>query len=213
MLTRKSALLAAPLLTLGAIALASSPAMAAVVAPAASAVTVPALGTAPATAGAITIKDFAYQGPGTVAPGAKITVTNQDSEAHTVTADSGNAFNVTIAAGATATFTAPSSPGSYAFHCNFHGNMHGSLTVQAAASSAPVPAQAPAAQPTTPAAAQPTTPAAPQMTHMPVGAAATGVAAPADPAGIDVGLIAGGGVLVLAAGGAFAARRRILTKP
>ena len=56
-------------------------------------------------------------------------VQNSDSVAHTVTADSGDAFDVTIQGGATAHFTAPSKPGTYKFHCTFHSNMHGSLTV------------------------------------------------------------------------------------
>ncbi|MFH9861361.1 cupredoxin domain-containing protein [Streptomyces sp. NPDC017202] len=67
-----------------------------------------------------------------VRPGAKITVVNRDSTAHTVTAtgdkkpfDTGN-----IAAGATATFTAPSTTGSYSYVCTIHPNMKGTLTVR-----------------------------------------------------------------------------------
>jgi plastocyanin len=76
----------------------------------------------------IEIKNFAFQVPATVAAGAMVTVTNHDSMAHTVTA-SGGAFDVLVAGGATATFTAPTEPGSYDFSCTFHGNMKGTLVV------------------------------------------------------------------------------------
>jgi plastocyanin len=76
----------------------------------------------------ITIKDFKYDGPTSVAPGTKITITNEDSEAHTVTAASGDAFDVKIDPGKSATLTAPAS-GTYKFDCTFHGNMHGTLKV------------------------------------------------------------------------------------
>jgi plastocyanin len=84
---------------------------------------------APKSAATITIKSFAFKLSGPAAAGSMVKVTNKDGEAHTVTADSGNAFDVTIQPGKTATFTAPSKAGSYPFHCNFHSDMHGSLTV------------------------------------------------------------------------------------
>jgi plastocyanin len=84
---------------------------------------------APKSTAGVTIKSFAFTVSGPVAAGAKVAVTNNDGEAHTVTADSGNAFDVTIQPGKTATFTAPNKAGTYKFHCNFHSNMHGSLTV------------------------------------------------------------------------------------
>lgn len=77
----------------------------------------------------ILIKGFQYQGTLTVSPGAEITVTNEDIEAHTITADDGTAFDA-IAKVGTATFTAPAEPGTYPFHCIFHGNMRGTLTVK-----------------------------------------------------------------------------------
>lgn len=80
-------------------------------------------------AAAITIADFEFQGPDSVAPGAEVTVTNEDSTSHTVTADEGS-FDVTVEGGATATFTAPSEPGSYDYVCNFHGDMTGTLVVK-----------------------------------------------------------------------------------
>ncbi|MCX6500623.1 MAG: cupredoxin domain-containing protein [Arthrobacter sp.] len=80
---------------------------------------------------AITISGFAFGAPLVVPAGATVTVTNRDSAEHTVTADTGSAFDVEVkGSGGTATFTAPSTPGTYAFHCTYHPNMHGSLTVK-----------------------------------------------------------------------------------
>jgi plastocyanin len=65
-----------------------------------------------------------------VHPGAKVTVVNRDSAAHTVTATDGKGFDTgNITGDATVTFTAPSSPGSYAYHCTIHPNMKGTLKV------------------------------------------------------------------------------------
>jgi len=86
-------------------------------------------GSGGSSADVITIKDFKYATPTSVAPGAKITVKNEDSAAHTVTADSGNAFDDQANSG-NSTFTAPSEPGSYPFHCTFHPEMHGTLVVK-----------------------------------------------------------------------------------
>jgi plastocyanin len=76
----------------------------------------------------ITIQDFAFTTPTSVSPGAKVTVQNKDSTAHTVTADSGSAFDDQAQPG-NSTFTAPSKPGSYPFHCSIHPEMHGTLVV------------------------------------------------------------------------------------
>ena len=76
------------------------------------------------------IDNFQYKTPASVSPGATVRVMNMDAQAHTVTADTGNAFGVTVPAGATVTFTAPATAGSYAFHCEYHANMHGSLVVK-----------------------------------------------------------------------------------
>lgn len=86
-------------------------------------------GTNAPAATTITIKNFGYSVSGSAAKGSTVKVANNDAEAHTVTADTGKAFNVTIQPGKTATFTAPSAAGSYKFHCTYHSNMHGSLTV------------------------------------------------------------------------------------
>lgn len=78
----------------------------------------------------ISIKDYKYQVPKSVKPGAKVMVTNMDQVAHTVTADtSDSVFNLNIDAGGSASFTAPTKPGTYKFHCIYHGNMHGTLVV------------------------------------------------------------------------------------
>ena len=66
----------------------------------------------------------------TVPPGAQVTVVNNDSAEHTVTADSSGAFNVEVDDKHQATFTAPTQPGTYPFHCTYHPSMHGVLTVQ-----------------------------------------------------------------------------------
>lgn len=96
-----------------------------------SAMASPAAGSvASSSAVVIHIAKFAYQVPASVAPGATVTVMNMDGEAHTVTADSGSGFDLTIAPGTSKTFMAPMKPGSYAFHCTYHGNMHGTLVVK-----------------------------------------------------------------------------------
>jgi plastocyanin len=87
-----------------------------------------AAGSGGSAAAVVTIQDFAFTTPDSVSPGARVTVHNMDGTAHTVTADSGNAFNDAAAPG-NSTFTAPTEPGSYPFHCNIHPEMHGVLVV------------------------------------------------------------------------------------
>src|SRR5262249_19746628 len=91
-------------------------------------------GTSPAGNGTvITIKDFGYGAPLTVAPGATVTVKQEDSVQHDVSA---KAFQTRLlGTGETATFTAPAKPGSYDFTCSVHPRMHGRLIVQAGAGS------------------------------------------------------------------------------
>ena len=95
----------------------------------ASVATTPAT-TTPASGLTITIGDFNCGDPLTVRPGATVTVVNSDGAEHTVTADSGSAFNAEVSGKGTTTFTAPTQPGTYAFHCTYHPMMHGRLTVQ-----------------------------------------------------------------------------------
>ncbi len=82
----------------------------------------------PAEKVVITISDFAFQVPGPVPPGAEVTVVNEDSSYHTVTADDGT-FDVGARQGEPVTFTAPEQPGDYPFHCTPHPNMTATLVV------------------------------------------------------------------------------------
>jgi plastocyanin len=79
----------------------------------------------------IVIEDFTFSPTNLrVRNGAKVTVVNRDSDAHTVTATQDKVFDTgNITAGATTTFTAPSTPGSYSYLCTLHPNMKGTLTV------------------------------------------------------------------------------------
>jgi plastocyanin len=94
-----------------------------------SATSQPAASPAPAAPAVVTIKDFAFTAPATVPAGATVQVKNDDGEAHTVTADSGGSFDAMVGGKGTASFTAPTKPGRYPFHCTYHANMHGVLVV------------------------------------------------------------------------------------
>jgi plastocyanin len=78
----------------------------------------------------ITIDNFQFASPPSVTPGATVAVKNADPMEHSVTADSGNAFSVDIEGGESATFTAPTTPGTYDYHCSYHPMMHGQLIVK-----------------------------------------------------------------------------------
>ena len=78
----------------------------------------------------ITITNFAYQGPDSVSPGSTVMVKNQDSQAHTVTSDQAGLFDAVVPGGGNVVFTAPTTAGSYAYHCTYHSNMHGTLLVK-----------------------------------------------------------------------------------
>jgi plastocyanin len=84
----------------------------------------------PVSALTVTIKNFAYMPSHfTVAPGATITVQNEDPEIHTLTANN-RAFNTgNVTQGQPVTFTAPKQPGIYPFHCLRHPYMTGVLSV------------------------------------------------------------------------------------
>jgi plastocyanin len=81
-----------------------------------------------AAGGTISISNFKFTAI-SVPAGSTVTVSNNDKPQHTVTSDDGTSFNVKVDPGKSATFTAPSKPGVYKFHCNIHSSMHGSLTV------------------------------------------------------------------------------------
>ncbi len=84
----------------------------------------------PAAAVTLVIKNYGYIPANfTVPPGATVTVRNEDQAIHTVTADN-RAFNTgNVSRGVTATFTAPTRPGTYPYHCMFHNYITGTLTV------------------------------------------------------------------------------------
>lgn len=103
-----------------------------VAAPSASDVRITATPTTTATgAPDIDISNFTYTVRGPVKAGQQVTVVNDDDPSHSVTADAGNEFDIRVSGGGgTSTFTAPATPGTYAFHCKYHSNMHGTLVVQ-----------------------------------------------------------------------------------
>ncbi len=86
-------------------------------------------GTVPADT--IFIRNFAFS-PGalTVAPGATVTIRNEDGATHTVTASDKTFDTGDIPGGGTATLKAPSKPGRYAYFCQMHQYMTGSLVVR-----------------------------------------------------------------------------------
>lgn len=83
------------------------------------------------SADVVKISNFKFSPAGlTVKTGAGVSVTNNDSTAHTATADDGKSFDTgDINSGSSATLTAPK-PGSYPYHCTIHPFMHGTLTVR-----------------------------------------------------------------------------------
>jgi plastocyanin len=91
----------------------------------------PPTSAAPSRAGAtISIKNFAFS-PSTltVAPGAKVTVTNHDSVTHTVTSSSGKFDTGPVGPGHSVTITAPGAAGKYPYICSIHQFMTGTLDV------------------------------------------------------------------------------------
>lgn len=84
----------------------------------------------PAEQAVITVRDFAYELPGSVAPGATVTVINEGEATHTVTAQGDGTFEAIVAGGETATFTAPETPGEYPVACSYHPEMSGTLVVE-----------------------------------------------------------------------------------
>lgn len=78
----------------------------------------------------ITVEDFAYELPSSVAPGSTVTVINEGEATHTVTAQGEGTFEAIAAGGETVTFTAPEEPGDYSITCTYHPDMSGVLTVE-----------------------------------------------------------------------------------
>lgn len=78
---------------------------------------------------AVTIANFSFQ-PATltVAVGATVTWTNNDSAGHTVTADGGSFASQTIAPGSTFAQTFATA-GTFAYHCAIHPSMTATIVV------------------------------------------------------------------------------------
>ena len=80
---------------------------------------------------AVKISDFKFSpATETVNPGARVTVTNDDSPTHTVTADDGHSFDTGDLADGQSHTISISKPGSYPYHCSIHPYMHGTLVVK-----------------------------------------------------------------------------------
>lgn len=80
----------------------------------------------------LTINNFMFM-PSTltVKAGTEVVVTNADTTAHTVTADTKSDFDTgTVAAGRTVTFKAPSKPGTYPYACTIHPFMKATLVAR-----------------------------------------------------------------------------------
>jgi plastocyanin len=94
--------------------------------------TAAATSTTAAAPNTITIDNFAFAPKSmTVSPGATVTVKNNDSTAHTLTANNKSFDTGGINAGGSKTFTAPTKPGTYAYICTIHPFMKGTLVVKA----------------------------------------------------------------------------------
>lgn len=83
-----------------------------------------------ATTDKVSISNFAFSAAKiSVKMGTKVTWTNNDSVAHTVTADSGTGpKSDNISPGGTYSYTFDS-VGTFAYHCNIHPDMIGTVTV------------------------------------------------------------------------------------
>ena len=76
---------------------------------------------------AVQIKDFKFSPASlTVKSGARITVTNGDSTAHTATADDGAFDTGNVDPGSSKTITV-GKPGNYTYHCTIHPFMKGTI--------------------------------------------------------------------------------------
>jgi plastocyanin len=84
----------------------------------------------PSSTDKVSIENFSFS-PATITvkKGTTVTWTNNDTTAHTVTADSGNAFDSgTMEQGKTFSHTFDSA-GTFKYHCTLHSDMHGTVTV------------------------------------------------------------------------------------
>lgn len=83
------------------------------------------------TQNVITIQNFAFAPQSiTVKAGSTVTVTNLDSTGHNVAATDKSFQTEILSNGQSATFKAPTKPGTYDFICEVHPMMKGQLIVQ-----------------------------------------------------------------------------------
>jgi plastocyanin len=138
---RLPALIAVAMLTIAACSGGASPSPSAAAAstaasasPSAAAASAAASASAPASAaagaaGTVDIKNTAFNPTSlTVAAGTKVTWTNSDGFAHTVTLDDNSVDSGNIAGGVTFDHTFATA-GTFAYHCKIHSTMHGTVTV------------------------------------------------------------------------------------
>ena len=86
--------------------------------------------TAPSNGNSISIANFAFAPNSlTVKVGTKVTWTNNDSVAHTVTENNGAFNSGDLAPGSSYSFTF-SKAGTYSYHCSIHPSMTATITVQ-----------------------------------------------------------------------------------
>ena len=89
----------------------------------------PAATGAPVAANAVTIRNFAFAPQVvTVKAGTTVHWTNRDSEAHTVTSDSGAFGSSALQPGVGYSYTF-TKPGTYSYHCAIHPFMTGKVVV------------------------------------------------------------------------------------
>jgi plastocyanin len=86
----------------------------------------PSPSAAQVTGGTVVIADFAFVAT-EVGAGSVVSVRNDDGATHTVT---GDGFDVSVDPGATGTFVAPATPGTYDYVCAIHPSMKAKLVVK-----------------------------------------------------------------------------------
>lgn len=86
--------------------------------------------TVPPDAPVISIEESTYTTPPTVRAGEQIVVKNGAGPEHSVTSDTEGLFDTHVDGNESATFTAPTTPGGYTFHCIYHPEMNGILIVE-----------------------------------------------------------------------------------
>lgn len=109
---------------------APAPAPAQAAAPAVEAVESPGATVTPAGPPALDIAGFAFPTDLVVPAGAVVEITNADAAPHTVVGDDGAFASDVVAAGGTASITAPTAPGTYPYACTIHPSMTGRFVVQ-----------------------------------------------------------------------------------